>query len=513
MRPRALPGRGVDVQPLLFTFAARLVSQAGDTAATCFDKLALTTQQWITDSGGKCERGRADSHTEAVSASANHSNESGVDYTISVSLGRTRFGVEVAIGLRGPADAEVFCPPIINKLLEHATPFVGGQPVCDEVFRIDKLGVKDLEELLTDAARTLPVVVFSPNVEGQPLADPDDALNELYGLAHIAELTHRDATFALTSLVGNSWSCFNGAARIYWPGLNLDETPYRHPLFFPDKYAGDAGGESLIRELFRRVARAGVGRFAESPLLREAHAAVEKSQNADADARLAELSAGAAQAVELQAALAEAAEERGKLTEERDFARLQAEEAERRYAEEHGLWATVGQELSDARSRAAVHAARAARYRDRLVRGFKRARDAVDLASEEFPETLMFLPDAVQAAADSPYQHAAKLYTLFEALDEAARMRQSGGLGGELFEFFRAHGFEYKPHISNTTTGKFGNEYKFNYKGQKLLFSNHVTLGSGHDVRHCLSVHWHWDEADLRFVVGWCGKHLTNTMT
>ena len=269
----------------------------------------------------------------------------------------------------------------------------------------------------------------------------------------------------------------------------------------------------MVAELFRRVAKAGVGRFAESPLLREAHAAVERAEREQADARLADLSAGAAQAKELRAALAEAAEERRKLTEERDFARLQAEDAERRLAEEHALWATAGQELVAAKASAGVYAERAARYRDRLVHGFRKVREGVALATEEFAETLLFLPDAVQAATDSPYTHAAKLYPLFEALDEAARLRRAGGLGGELYEFFRARGFEYKPHISMTTTGKFGNEYKFNYKGQKLLFHNHVTLGSGHDVRHCLSIHWLWDEDDSRFVVGWCGRHLTNTMS
>ena len=501
------------MQPLLFTFAARLVPLPGDTAASCFDKLAGSVAEWAREAGGSHSRGKADAHTEAVTAAAGYpAGDGGASYAVTLSLGRTKFGVEVAVGLRGPADAEPDCPPVVDRLLELATPLVGGQAVSDVVHRIDKAGAEDLEGLLTDPARALPVVVFSPTDSGKPLADPERAFNQLYGMAHVAVLTHRDATFALTGLVGNLWSCFNGAARVYWPGLNLDESPYRHPLFFPDKYAHPGGEEELVNDLFRRVARAGVGRFAESPLLREALAAVERAERAAADARLAELSAGAAQAKELQAALAEAAEERRKLTEERDFARLEAEDAQRRLAEgADASWATVGQELAAAKESAQVLAARAARYRDRLMRSFKKLRDAVDLAQAEFPDTIVFLPDALLAAADSPYQQAAKLYPLFEALDEAARLRRTGGLGGELYEFLRRHGFEYKPHISETTAGKFGNEYRFNHKGQKHTFGNHVTLGHGHDVRQCMSLHWLWDEADAVFVVGWCGRHLTNT--
>ena len=61
--------------------------------------------------------------------------------------------------------------------------------------------------------------------------------------------------------------------------------------------------------------------------------------------------------------------------------------------------------------------------------------------------------------------------------------------------------------------GKFGNEYTFQYEGQPLLFENHVTLGRSHNPQDCLSVHWLRDDDRKRFVVGWCGKHRTNTRT
>ena len=104
------------------------------------------------------------------------------------------------------------------------------------------------------------------------------------------------------------------------------------------------------------------------------------------------------------------------------------------------------------------------------------------------------------------------MYKLFRVLDEIGRtIRTRGALGESLFDVLHRHGFEYKPHISMTSEGKYGDEYTFEYQGRKHLFEHHVTLGSSHSPRECLSVHWLRDDTAGRFVIGWCGRHLTNT--
>lgn len=42
-----------------------------------------------------------------------------------------------------------------------------------------------------------------------------------------------DVTYEFSRIVGDEWSCFGGAVRIYWPGLFDFETddPYVHPLY------------------------------------------------------------------------------------------------------------------------------------------------------------------------------------------------------------------------------------------------------------------------------------------
>ena len=505
------------MQPV-FAFSATLVPRDGDSDAACFDRLAAAVSAWAVAEGGKAERDRADAATEVVAATT-RTRDAGTDYESACAVGRTRLGVQATVTVRGVgpdgAVPEPVCPPVVNRILDHAEAVVGGRPVPRRVVRADRANAGTVADLVLDPGRALPVVVLSPHPDtGKPLADPDAVMDELFGLAHVAELVSRDATFTLTGRVGKEWSCFHGAARVYWPQVDLSESPYRHPLFFPSHYADPGGGERLVAELFRRVARAGAARAADAPLVRQARAAVDAVRRKDADDKLAALVAGANRAQELTTALADAAAERQKLADDRDFLRLRVEELERLLADEREQWATVAQQISAAEHDRDRHKRAAGRYRDRVIAGLRTVRDVVNLARDEFADTLLFLPSADDSAARSQYQHRRRLLDLFAALDEVSHeLAGRGSLGETLYEALRRRGFEYKPHVSQTSVGKYGNEYTFAYRGQRLLFDQHVTLGSSHDPQECMSVHWWRDDAAGKFVVGHCGKHLTNTRT
>src|SRR5439155_25645737 len=154
-----------------------------------------------------------------------------------------------------------------------------------------------------DPGRPLPLVLLTPHPDtGGPIVDPERLLDEILGLAPVVELSTGDATFALTRRLGKEWSCFWGAVRIYWPGLNPGADDFRrHPIFFPDQYPpGFAADVELPRDVLRRLAAWANHRFAEAPLVRQARAALEKKQQAAVQARIAELAAGAEQAREWQ---------------------------------------------------------------------------------------------------------------------------------------------------------------------------------------------------------------------
>ena len=64
------------------------------------------------------------------------------------------------------------------------------------------------------------------------LVDVRELASDLAGSAHVMVIDW-DVTYEFSRIVGDEWSCFGGAVRIYWPELFDFETddPYVHPLY------------------------------------------------------------------------------------------------------------------------------------------------------------------------------------------------------------------------------------------------------------------------------------------
>ncbi len=516
----------------------------GDSAAACFDKLASAAAGWVeaehpgfrvqpdgtptSPANGEtvtAARERIDSFHELFTLEWTRPGEADdVRLACAVELARTPIGIqgraEVRAGASGggpPVRVDPTRPGVIDRWCAAAVGrVVGGEEIPTAVRRVSGRFVPGFaEDLLLAPSRQLPAVVLAPLPDGRPLVDPDLLLDAAFGLAHVVELTDTAATFALTDRVGKEWSCFHGAVRIYWPQPSLGDDFRRHPLFFPAAYPpGPDTDDRLPRDVLARLCDAAVVRHAAAPLVKQVRAAQEKARQAAVQKQIADLTANAAEGAGWMSHLDAAWDEVRKLKDELEFARLERDEARKEAADFREQWATVAAEIAAAEDQATRAAAVAKRYRDRVLKALKKVGEAVDLAADEFADTLRFLPSARQSADESPYQQPARVYDLFRALDEVGReLRTRGQLGRSLFDALRDRGFEYKPHISMTSEGKYGGEYTFEYGGRKHLFENHVTIGSSHSPRECLSVHWLRDDAAGRFVVGWCGRHLTNTRT
>ena len=124
-------------------------------------------------------------------------------------------------------------------------------------------------------------------------------------------------------------------------------------------------------------------------------------------------------------------------------------------------------------------------------------------------------PDsAFESAKDSPFKDPERVYELFEALALVASdwREKKGNLGRSWNDAIADLGFDLRDRVSSTSKGKYADDYKFKYKGQRRLFEKHITIG-GKQADKCLSVHWYRDDDDLVLAIGHCGRHLTNTST
>ena len=107
----------------------------------------------------------------------------------------------------------------------------GADRIFGKDFAVSPGNIEEFLDLLEAPQRRLPIVCISEFRESiLPVDAPSRLADILKGLAHVCTLDE-DASWTLTSSLGKEWSCFNGAARIYWPFTSPHQSPYLHPLF------------------------------------------------------------------------------------------------------------------------------------------------------------------------------------------------------------------------------------------------------------------------------------------
>jgi hypothetical protein len=148
---------------------------------------------------------------------------------------------------------------------------------------------------------------------------------------------------------------------------------------------------------------------------------------------------------------------------------------------------------------------------------FRSVLEAVRAAGQDFAETVLVLPSALAAAADSPYRRPNNVYDAIKAMHDVCLLRRAAlekrRSMGAMYDAFLQKGLRYSPHESPQTLARWGDERTVVYRGKKVLAQAHLALGKG-GPEACLRIHFFSDpEPELKFVVAHVGRHLTNTRT
>ncbi|MBI2806883.1 MAG: hypothetical protein HYX68_18035 [Planctomycetes bacterium] len=397
-------------------------------------------------------------------------------------------------------------PAIVDQILHGFPCAIGKSPIPLKPRELEKFDA-DLfvEETLCSADRWLPVVVISPQQGVRDyLLDPAELQQKLLGHAQVVALRDVGAGRAWTDALGvKELSCYLGAVRLYWPGFTRRSKPSEHPLYMADSIRWHIEQhQPLGQHLFRSLVAVSGFRFSNPPTARLVREAIDSDRHARFHTLLKNAKAHEESGQILQE-LERAWDQIKILEQERNEARNQAAELTRELEAQKEAWQGYrGQR--PAASEADTPAPRGP---------IKTVAEAVERAAADFPDTLTFLPDAIESARQSPYRWPEKVYALFEALAELTHLwQQKGSLGTGWHDALKPKGFDYAEFISPTAKGKYGDEYTFRYEGVPVLFEHHVTLGA-RSADTCISTHWFRDEARKRLVIGWCGKHLSNTQS
>jgi hypothetical protein len=412
----------------------------------------------------------------------------GVEHLISIE------SVEYSIS---PAKLLFGSPRAVRDICMKTPAFIGEMQVRAEPYQLKTGNLSDLMTLLTSSLRKLPVVLLSPYPRGEPnQLDPVRLARNLAGIAVVVRIDDPELTWDFADEVGRQLSCFNGAARIYWPGFDKDSDPRSHKLIFGnwiDQVGPDVASRIIEKSIFA------VATFRYVP-----------------DKRIASL-IRQVEAEERQKFLAEKKEtgEEFWADYERDLARLQAAQSriEELEAENANLRANQGVFFVP-ESGAADELEEAP---EETQSAFVSVAEATNAAAKKC-KNLEILSTAISAAEDSPFKRPYDIFKALSDLDEIVNVWRDNnkvhGNGGDLLQHLRDRGWGKRSslHISNTTRSNFRSSYEFKYQGKKQIFEPHITIGSG-DANNCASIHFIFDQNRLKIVVGHVGKHLPNTKT
>jgi len=413
-----------------------------------------------------------------------------------------RCGVEHLISIESvkysvsPARLLFGSPRAVREICAKAPAYIGEMQVRAEPYALEQNGLDDFLALLASDLRRLPVILLSPYARGESnQIDPIKLARNLAGVAVVVRVEDPELTWDFADEVGRQLSCFDGAARIYWPGFSKTSDPRGHRLFF-GSWIEQVGPAVAARTIERAIFAVAAFRYVPDKRI------ADVMRRAEADERQKVLEQRRATGDEFWEDYEQTIDNLREANER--IAGLEAENANLR-ANQQVFFAPAPDGPDElAETEAAEEFA------------FNSVAEAVK-AAEKRCKKVKILDTAISAAETSPYRRPFDVFKALTDLDEIVdtwiKNRDEKGSGGDLLQHLRDRGWRRSSmHISDTTRGKYGANYEFEYQGQKQLFEPHITIGSG-DANSCASIHFIFDQERLKMIVGHVGRHLPNTKT
>ncbi len=395
-----------------------------------------------------------------------------------------------------PLQYEARCPSVLRQLAELPWGWRLGRSslaTAHTRFR-GPAGGDALTSLLLDTERSLPVVAISTHFGLALHREMETRMaRDLIGLATVA-VVDDEAAWTLTQRLGKTLSCYNGAVRLYWPGLAADSPPTYHPLWTAERLLSGAGSvdaaEKYIREMLRkRLMAVSVPALAEASVFERVRAARQQAEEATRRAelveaadykKLAEEEADKADRMKLRVAELE-----GQIQDLRQqLWRVQAEDA----------WADGAESISPDDSQPP-----------------ETVEEAVSRAKVLFAGRLRFGAD-VDAGVRGLNKTAGppdKVLKYLRGLADLASARQSGPLGKGMMQWLGDRGIDGSGEFETISNNKAEQRKRTwdNGAGARRVFDFHLKPNEATQPDQCVRIYFDWDEAAAQVVVAWVGRH------
>lgn len=433
------------------------------------------------------------------------------EITVAERQGEVHFGTRLLNFTRGEDPPFVpSIPRLVRDVIGELPCFADGEMLRDEIKVVQTPDELDrICDLLERPGRRLPVIVLAEAVTRRPFAALETLTRRLAGAAHVFGISD-ECTWLLKRRVGQDLSVFDGAVRMYRPGLRFDEAdPYDHPLWlaYPGRPVGD-GAPVIARVIASGVAKGTTDypRFEEVRQAAAENSITEKKANTSGDelARIYEAQNGAL----------------------RDRLETLREEQNQWLADAERERSSAEQQIAELR--AEMHRARAQNESLRNAIGGGDAAPAqrtplTDLtefgswATTNISPNVWFSPKAIkETERHGQYRDPVELGEALYALDEIyvpMRKHPDGDLHRAWQERTAALGLTLTPCFTRDGDLQRFPEYAVQYRGAKRWCDLHLKRGGGTDPRAMFRIYVHWDEDEGALLIGHMPSHLDNNMT
>jgi len=416
----------------------------------------------------------------------------------------TRFGSQLTCVIRGESPTfDVTRPNLVSRVLETLSAEADDWELSEVPIQLAEGDIDSLVTLLYQPERRLPVVVISENEDGNTRIAPKTLGRQCAGAAHLVYLSS-GASWQLTRTIGKRMSVFQGAVRLYMPGLtDENEDPYRHPLWL------SSGGEALLREISSRVLpfeflrSNGASDFYRFSTIRDI---VERRNHSVGQTNLEFLK------LEIRELEEDRDTWRGLATSEQDRARALDAEIERLKAEFARVEAKNSALEYQLKNRSVVP--KPETVPDRNLNSYD---DLEDWADEVLGEHVHIHASALKDCRK--HGHERMLSKIESALlvirDYLVPARRESGkeLRALADQKLNELGMEDTPCFVDREEAKQVPGYSVPYDGQTRVLFDHIKYGNGYDNANQIRIYYFWDEEKKRFVVGKMPTHLRNNLT
>ena len=401
-----------------------------------------------------------------------------------------------------PVERTASRPRIVPRVISKWRGYKGGYSLNVEPHALKTEEVDGFVDALLSPTRLRPVVfVSASNDSDRPVVDVDKLANWMAGLAHVVVAANRFPALRMDERLPERFLCYNGAVRIYWPGLNFTD-PYRHKLWVPDRIfeierRHEHGFRQFLLGYLSDIATAVSDPEAPSWALLEfirrrqqIAEAIEKGQDAEL--------------------LGLFQEDNAELRRENDNLKAQNSDLlEQVHREQSKARSWYSAYIEACKAGGGAGAERDQREPPELVA------DAINYAEADFADRIVFALNSKSDGRDSIFEHADDVYAAFNFLAGTYFRAKTGEEPcADLDQAARTEvGWRFEANQSKTAIGKYPEWYQCSHDGKVFTLEEHLKVGSSKDPRRTMRIAFAWDDDAQVVVIGFLGQHQRSDAT